>query len=203
MKVFNQRWVGILGLALLLAPSLPGVAAAQADNQKETADEDESAEAGSDISDEDRATMALDSTATTFCLSSRARRTNRRVTRSSTSAKAVSFRNWKVHFAMQTGNIATSTREVTGWPAIVNLRADPYEEMMFEAEMGYLRWYADNMWIFVPIQTVIKEFLATILDYPFQEGSSLNAAGINYGTLKQMKAMERLQEIETLARPNN
>lgn len=74
---------------------------------------------------------------------------------------------------------------------------------MFEAEMGYLRWYADNMWIFVPIQTVIKEFLATIPDYPFQEGSSLNAAGINYGTLKQMKAMERLQEIETLARPNN
>ncbi len=116
---------------------------------------------------------------------------------------AVRFRNWKVHFAMQTGNIATSTREVTGWPAIVNLRADPYEEMMFEGEMGYLRWYADNMWIFVPIQTVIKEFLETIPGYPFQEGSSLNAAGINYGTLKQMKAMERLQELETLARPNN
>jgi arylsulfatase len=116
---------------------------------------------------------------------------------------AVRFRNWKVHFAMQQGNIATAVREVTGWPAIVNLRADPYEEMMFEAEMGYLRWYADNMWIFVPIQTVIKEFLETIPDYPFQEGSSLNAAGINYGTLKQMKAMERLQELETLARPNN
>jgi arylsulfatase A-like enzyme len=116
---------------------------------------------------------------------------------------AVRFRNWKVHFAMQQGNIATAVREVTGWPAIVNLRADPYEEMMFEAEMGYLRWYADNMWIFVPIQGVIKEFLQTIPDYPFQEGSSLNAAGINYATLKQMKAMERLQELETLARPNN
>jgi hypothetical protein len=68
-------------------------------------------------------------------------------------------------------------REITGWPAIINLRADPYEKMMFEAEMGYLRWYADNMWIFVPIQGVIKEFLATIPDYPFQAGSSLNAAG--------------------------
>ena len=113
------------------------------------------------------------------------------------------YRNWKVHFAMQKGNIATALREVTGWPAIVNLRADPYEEMMFEADMGYLRWYADNMWIFVPIQTVIKEFLVTIPDYPFQEGSSLNAAGINYGTLKQMKAMERLQMLETLSRPNN
>ena len=116
---------------------------------------------------------------------------------------AVRFRNWKVHFAVQTGNIATATREVTGWPAIVNLRADPYEEMMFEAEMGYLRWYADNMWIFVPIQQVIKDFLSTIPDYPFQEGSSLNAAGINYGTLKQMKALKRLEELETIARPNN
>jgi arylsulfatase len=116
---------------------------------------------------------------------------------------AVRFRNWKVHFAMQQGNIATAVREVTGWPAIVNLRADPYEEMMFEGEMGYLRWYADNMWIFVPIQSVIKDFLTTIPDYPFQEGSSLNAAGINYGTLKQMQAMERLQMLETLARPNN
>jgi arylsulfatase len=116
---------------------------------------------------------------------------------------AVRFRNWKVHFAMQHGNIATAVREVTGWPAIVNLRADPYEEMMFEGEMGYLRWYANNMWIFVPIQGVIKGFLQTIPDYPFQEGSSLNAAGINYGTLEQMKAMERLQQLETIARPNN
>jgi arylsulfatase len=116
---------------------------------------------------------------------------------------AVRYRNWKVHFAMQQGNIATAVREVTGWPAIVNLRADPYEEMMFEGEMGYLRWYADNMWIFVPIQGVIKAFLETIPDYPFQKGSSLNAAGINYGTLEQMKAMERLQQLETLARPNN
>jgi arylsulfatase len=116
---------------------------------------------------------------------------------------AVRYENWKVHFAVQQGNIATAIREVTGWPAIVNLRADPYEEMMFEGEMGYLRWYADNMWIFVPIQGVLKEFLATIPDYPFQEGSSLNAAGINYQSLKQAAAMKRLQELETLSRPNN
>ena len=116
---------------------------------------------------------------------------------------AVRYQNWKVHFAMQQGNIATAVREVTGWPAIVNLRADPYEKMMHEADMGYLRWYADNMWIFVPIQQVIKEFLVTIPDYPLQEGSSLNAAGINYQTLKAASAMKRLQDLESLARPNN
>jgi arylsulfatase len=101
------------------------------------------------------------------------------------------------------GNIATGTREVTGWPMIVNLRADPYEKAPHEADMGYLRWYADNMWIFVPIQSVLKDFLSTIPDYPFQEGSSLNAAGINYHSLKAASAMKRLQQLETIARPNN
>lgn len=116
---------------------------------------------------------------------------------------AVRYENWKIHFAMQQGNIATAVREVTGWPAIVNLRADPFEKAMHEADMGYLRWYADNMWIFVPIQQVIKGFLVTLPGYPYQEGSSLNAAGINYQTLKAAAAMKRLHELENLARPNN
>jgi arylsulfatase len=116
---------------------------------------------------------------------------------------AVRYENWKVHFAQTVGNIATGIREVTGWPAIVNLRADPYEKAMFEAEMGYLRWYAENMWIFVPIQNVIKEFLETIPDYPLQKGSSLSAAGINYGLFDKMEALKRLEELETISRPNN
>jgi arylsulfatase len=69
--------------------------------------------------------------------------------------------------------------------------------------MGYLRWYADNMWIFVPIQGVIQEFISTVPDYPFQEGSSLNTAGINYQSLKAAAVLKRLQESGTLSRPNN
>jgi arylsulfatase len=38
---------------------------------------------------------------------------------------AVRYANWKVNFATIKGNIATGTREVTGWPMIINLRADP------------------------------------------------------------------------------
>ena len=34
-------------------------------------------------------------------------------------------------------------------------------KMPHEAEMGYLRWYADNMWLFVPIQQKIGEFRAS------------------------------------------
>jgi arylsulfatase len=115
---------------------------------------------------------------------------------------AVRWNDWKVNFASIDGNIATGTRKVTSWPLIVNLRADPYEAMPFESGM-YIRWYADNIWLFVPVQQKLKEFLSTIPDYPFQEGSSLNAAGINYQTLKAAAALKRLKEIESLSSPHN
>ena len=115
---------------------------------------------------------------------------------------AVRWNDWKVNFAGIDGNIATGTRKVTGWPLIVNLRADPYENMPFESG-SYIRWYADNLWLFVPIQQKVKEFLTTIPQYPFQQGSSLNAAGINYQTLKAAEALKRLQEMESLSSPSN
>ena len=115
---------------------------------------------------------------------------------------AVRWKDWKVHFAVQTGNIATGVRSIPGWPAIVHLRADPYERAVLDSQM-YMRWYADQMWLFVPVQQKIKEFVSTIGQFPFQEGSSLNASDINYRTLKAGAALKRLQEIESLSRPGN
>jgi hypothetical protein len=40
-------------------------------------------------------------------------------------------------------------------------------------------------------------------EYPFQQGSSLNAAGINYNSLQALQAMKRLKELETIAAPTN
>ncbi len=115
---------------------------------------------------------------------------------------AVRWNDWKVNFAGVDGNIATGTRKVTGWPLIVNLRADPYEMMPFHSDM-YMRWYADNIWLFVPVQQKLKGFLLTIPQFPFQEGSSLNAANINYTTLKAAAALKRLHELESLSSPSN
>jgi arylsulfatase len=109
---------------------------------------------------------------------------------------AIRVQDWKIHFATQVGNIATGTRSTPGWPLLVNLRADPYEKGPNEADLGYLRWYGDNLWTFVPAQNFIKQFLATIPGYPFQEGSSLNAAGINYGSLRLQDTLKRLQSME-------
>jgi arylsulfatase len=115
---------------------------------------------------------------------------------------AVRWNDWKVHFAVLAGNIATGVRSVPGWPSIVHLRADPYERAVLDSQM-YLRWYADQMWLFVPVQQKIKEFLTTIPPFPFEEGSSLNAAGINYQTLKAAAVMKRIQELENLSSPRN
>jgi arylsulfatase len=112
---------------------------------------------------------------------------------------ALRVQDWKIHFAVQVGNIATGVRSTPGWPLLVNLRADPYEKGPNEADLGYLRWYGDNLWAFVPAQNYIKQFMATIPGYPFQEGSSLNAAGINYTTLRLQDTLKRLQTLEGFA----
>jgi hypothetical protein len=91
---------------------------------------------------------------------------------------------------------------VHGWPEIVNLRADPYEKAPRESAT-YMRWYADNIWPFVPVQQQLKAFLTTLAEYPFQQGSSLNAAGINYNSLQAMQAMKRLHQLESLSSPTN
>ena len=107
---------------------------------------------------------------------------------------AVRWQDWKVHFATLEGGINTAIRQTPAWPLIINLKADPYEMMWKEGKLGYLRWYADNMWLFVPIQQKVQSFLGTLDGYPFQAGSSLSASGINYRSLKAMKILEELQK---------
>ena len=58
----------------------------------------------------------------------------------------------------------------------------------------YIRWYGDNIWLFVPVQAKIREFLGSLEGYPFQAGSSLSAAGINYRSLKALKILRELEK---------
>ncbi len=116
---------------------------------------------------------------------------------------ALRWNDWKVSFAIaKGGNIAAARRSVTAWAGITNLRMDPYEK---GSEDGgeYWKWYAEQMWLLVPIQGKIKEFFADFEQYPFQTGSSLNAGSIGYGLLKQQDALKRLKDIEQMARPSN
>ncbi len=111
---------------------------------------------------------------------------------------AIRWNDWKLSFAVAHGNIATGVRETPAWALIANLRMDPYEKGMEEGG-GAVEFLARNMWLLVPIQGKIKEFFADFDQFPSQSGSTLNASNINYGTLRQQAALNRLKELETLA----
>ena len=53
----------------------------------------------------------------------------------------------------------------------------------------------------MPVQQKLNAFLTTLPDHPFQLGSSLNAAGINYKSVPAMHAMKRLNEWRTFPAP--
>lgn len=113
---------------------------------------------------------------------------------------ALRWNDWKLSFATAHGNIATGVRQTPAWALIANLRMDPYEKGMDEGG-GAVDFLARNMWLIVPVQAKIKEFFSDFTKYPYQEGSTLNAAGINYGLLRQQDALKRLGELESL-KPN-
>jgi arylsulfatase len=67
----------------------------------------------------------------------------------------------------------------------------------------YLRWMADNMWLFVPIAAQIQKFVASLEGYPFQEGQALNPGGLNYRSLKALKVLEEMKGKGLIERPGN
>jgi len=94
---------------------------------------------------------------------------------------AVRYRDWKIHFTIMEGAINEAYRKSPSWPLVINLRQDPFE-VTPDAAL-YTRWYADQMWLFVPAQAYVGEFLATFRDYPpSQPVSSLSVEKV----LKQL-----------------
>ncbi len=112
---------------------------------------------------------------------------------------ALRVQDWKVSFAINSGgNIATATRSVPAWANITNLRMDPYEKGVEEGGEA-LKFFAQQMWLLVPVQAKIKAFFSDFMDFPYQAGSTLNPAGIGYNLLRQEDAMKRLREVESFA----
>jgi arylsulfatase len=63
----------------------------------------------------------------------------------------------------------------------------------------YIRWYADLLWIFVPMQEQVAKFAATLKDYPPVTGGSLSG-GLNYRTVQIQQALDQLNSV---AAPRN
>jgi len=69
-----------------------------------------------------------------------------------------------------------------------NLRQDPYERFIGESQM-YLRWMADKMWTMVPAQTVVREHLESLMEFPPTKGPSLSVNKV----LEQMQTQKARQ----------
>ena len=97
---------------------------------------------------------------------------------------AVRYKDWKLHFTIIEGDLTEAYRKTPSWPIVYNLRTSPFERPYFESRM-YLRWMADQMWLFVPAQQVIGKFLATFKEFPQRQPiGSLSVEKV----LKQMEA---------------
>jgi len=97
---------------------------------------------------------------------------------------AVRYKDWKLHFTIIEGDLTEAYRKTPSWPIVFNLRTSPFERPYFESKM-YLRWMADQMWLFVPAQQVIGKFLATFKEFPQRQPiGSLSVEKV----LKQMES---------------
>lgn len=84
---------------------------------------------------------------------------------------ALRFNDWKLHFTLMEGAINEAYRKQPSWPILINLRADPFE-VSYKSAL-YIRWFADQMWTFVPAQDIVGDFLKTFVEFPPVQGSSL------------------------------
>ncbi|MGB0838477.1 MAG: arylsulfatase [Flavobacteriaceae bacterium] len=78
---------------------------------------------------------------------------------------AVRSDDWKAHFSLMTTPMPESIRSSPAWPKLVNLKSDPFERAPFESQM-YTRWYGQKMYLFVPFQVKVQQFLSTFNEYP-------------------------------------
>jgi len=79
------------------------------------------------------------------------------------------YDNWKVVFAQQreTGTLAVWSEPFvkTRIPWLYNLRTDPYERATITSNT-YWDWYFDHVYLLLPAQAYVGQFLATFKDYP-------------------------------------
>jgi hypothetical protein len=98
------------------------------------------------------------------------------------SLNAFRFGDWKVTFATKDSWWADVAKPRT-IPLVVNLRMDPFE--VTPDSQLYSRWYGDKLWVMIPAQAIVGQFLMSFREFPQrQKSASFNIQLV----LDQMKA---------------
>lgn len=81
---------------------------------------------------------------------------------------AFRYKRWKMHFRIQENHgfdVWQKGYTTLRFPKLMDLKGDPFERASHDSE-DYSRWMADRMFMMVPAQAKIAEFLMTFKDYP-------------------------------------
>ena len=98
---------------------------------------------------------------------------------------ALRIDDWKLSFKVIEGNIASATVQTPNMPILINLRLDPFERFSSGSQM-YFRWAADKLWMFVPAQVIVGQFVASFKEFPPSQKS---------GSFSVDQVLEQLQSV--------
>ena len=102
---------------------------------------------------------------------------------------ALRWNDWKIHFAWQMEGWA-GPREALNFPRVVNLRSDPYETSI---DSGlYTRFFADQLWLFVPTQQEVGKFLMTFREFPPRQATA------SFTIDKMMQQMQQMLQMRAM-----
>ena len=82
---------------------------------------------------------------------------------------ALRVKQWKVHFMEQRSeglNVWLDPFVNLRAPKLFNVLSDPYERADKDAAAFYGQWFADRMFLFIPAQAIVSEFLKTFQEFP-------------------------------------
>jgi len=81
---------------------------------------------------------------------------------------AFRYNRWKMHFKIQEHegfDVWKKTYTELRLPLVMDLKGDPFERAFHESS-DYDRWHAEHIFLLVPAQAMIGQFLSTFKDYP-------------------------------------
>jgi len=89
------------------------------------------------------------------------------------SLNAVRYGNWKLHFAISDRWVGGGQPKILTFPQVGNLRVDPFERHIDSDDSpGYTFWSLDHVFVWMPMQVKVGEFIATFKDYPQRQKSA-------------------------------
>ena len=103
---------------------------------------------------------------------------------------AMRWNDWKIYFGAQWEGWG-GPREALNFPRMVNLRTDPYETSLDSAL--YTRFFADQMWLFVPAQQEVGKWLMTFREFPPRQATA------SFTVDRMMQQMQQMLQMKSMA----